>query len=324
MYAVREPSLARDRGQRASGVIDTLSAGYRIVNQQIWIVLIPIILDLFLWLGPQVSVSPLVGQALTRWRTPTGLTGEQAQSFEEWRRAMLGAADEFNVLQMLSPTPVGVPSMAVLIPGLGPFLLVDSWTTALLVIVGSLLLGLLLGCAYYVLIAQQVRDGAVSAVRSPGHVWLACRRVIGLLLALGAASLVLGLPLAFVLASAMLVSPALASFGLAFVLVAAVWLQFYLFFAPDAIFVSLVGPLQAVKRSVTLVRAHFWPAMLLITLTWVILVGMSQLWVYLASLPGGALLGMLGNAYIASGLVAASMVFYWERVNKHNEGLSIP
>jgi hypothetical protein len=90
----------------------------------------------------------------------------------------------------------------------------------------------------------------------------------------------------------------------------------YLFFSVPAIFVSSAGPLQAIQRSVGTVRRHFWPSLALIMLTWLILAGMGRVWDLLASAvpaPYGVLLGILGNAYVASGLIAAGMVFYLQR-----------
>ncbi len=94
------------------------------------------------------------------------------------------------------------------------------------------------------------------------------------------------------------------------------WMQLYLFFAPDAIFVSQVGPRQAIRRSVAVVRANFWAAVRIVVLITIILLGMGQVWLALASrAPWGPALGILGNAYIASGLAAASMLFYRERMD---------
>ena len=311
---VSKPSLARDGGQRATGVIDTLSAGYGVVNQQPWIILIPVLLDLFLWLGPQVSVSPIVGRLVTDWAPPGGVGEEQGLALEELRRSILNAADEFNVLSALSPSLVGVPSVAVLFGGRGAFQLVDSWGVALAAVALASLAGLGLGTAYYTVLAQQVCDGVVTPWRWLRAAWQAWRRVLGLVLLLAGLGLLLGLPTLAALAVAAAVSPELASFGVAALAVALVWAQFYLFFAPDAIFVSEIGPVLAVKRSVMLVRAYFWQSVLLVTLTWVILLGMSQVWLWLANNDVGALVSILGNAYIASGLVAASMIFYRERL----------
>jgi hypothetical protein len=90
----------------------------------------------------------------------------------------------------------------------------------------------------------------------------------------------------------------------------------HLFFAVDAIFVSKAGPLSAIQRSVGVVRRHLRPSVALIVLTWLILAGMARVWDILASnlqSPYGVVLSILGNAYIASGLIAAGMIFYTQR-----------
>src|SRR4030095_9356487 len=98
---------------------------------------------------------------------------------------------------------------------------------------------------------------------------------------------------------------------------AALFAALHLYFALGAIFVSDVGPLAASQRSVGVVRRHLLASSALILLTWLILAGMDRVWELVASTvqaPFGIALGILGNAYIASGLIAASMIFYTERV----------
>ena len=97
----------------------------------------------------------------------------------------------------------------------------------------------------------------------------------------------------------------------------------HLFFRVPAIFVSRAGPLAAIQRSVGLVRRHLWPSVALIILTWLILAGMSRVWDLLASnlqSPYGVVLVILGNAYVASGLIAAAMVFYLQRSEQSLSG----
>jgi hypothetical protein len=87
----------------------------------------------------------------------------------------------------------------------------------------------------------------------------------------------------------------------------------HLFFSIPAIFVSDAGPVLAIQHSITVVRKHLWPSLALILLTLLILAGMSRVWELLANQlqsPFGVILGIVGNAYIASGLIAAGMVFY--------------
>ena len=73
----------------------------------------------------------------------------------------------------------------------------------------------------------------------------------------------------------------------------------------------------------TLVRQHLWPSVGLILLTWLILSGMGRVWDLLANdlqSPFGVVLGILGNAYVASGLIAAAMVFYTQRSEQSRSG----
>ena len=292
--------------------MDTLSAGYGVINRRPWIVLFPVLLDLFLWFGPQVSVAPLIGQALS-W--PSVQRGLGATDAEALQRAVMAAADELNLLALLSPGWVSVPSiMPLLGGGRGPFTFAGSWSAAGMVAVAALLTGVLLAAVYRTIIAAYVREGAVSAGDVPREAVRAWARLLGLGLILVVGGAALAVPAALVVAMASLVARELGSFGMALVMPVLVWLQLYLFFAPEAIFVSRVGPLQAMRRSVAVVRANFWATVRIGVLITIILLGMGQVWVAVASqAPWGTALGILGNAYIASGLVAASMVFYYER-----------
>jgi hypothetical protein len=323
---VREPISARGGGPRPTGVVDTLSAGYGVINRRPWIVLIPVLLDLFLWFGPQVSVSPLVGQALSRPGIQQSLGAGSDQAFEQTRQTILAAADEFNVLALLAPGWVSVPSiMPALGDGRGPLTFVDSWGTALLLGAGAVLGGVFLGCIYRSIIAQQVRDGVVSPARVPAQALRAWVRLFGLLLVLCLAGLALSIPIVALMTGALLIAREQGtSFVAALAVTAALWAQLYLFFAPDAVFVSEVGPLRAIRHSFAVVRANFWAAIRIGVLIIVILLGMGQIWLALASrAPWGPALGIVGNAYIASGLVAASMLFYRERLEALGERRSV-
>ena len=293
-------------------MVDTLSAGYGVVNRRPWIVLFPVLLDLFLWFGPQVSVAPLVGQALSRSAFQRGLAEADAEAI---RRVILVAADELNLLALLAPGWVSMPAiMPQLGGGRGPFTFAGSWPAALLVGVGALVGGALLGSVYRSIIANCVRGDAVAPATVPGDALRAWARLLGLAVLLVVGGVVLGVPAAVAVTLLGLVARELGSFGLALLMTVLLWLQLYLFFAPEAIFVSRVGPLQAIRRSVAVVRANFWAALAIAVLITIILLGMGQVWLAASRMaPWGTALSILGNAYIASGLVAASMLFYYER-----------
>ena len=45
------------------GIIDALSNGYALVVRRPWVLLFPIVFNLFLWLGPQINARPIFDQA---------------------------------------------------------------------------------------------------------------------------------------------------------------------------------------------------------------------------------------------------------------------
>jgi hypothetical protein len=290
--------------------MDSLTAGFGVVNEQPWIVLFPVSLDLFFLFGPRVSIAPVISQFVTR----QGFT--QAFGAEATAQS-IALSEEINVLGLLSPGGMSLPTIVPLMGvARGSFTLLDSPGIAALLAVAAVLIGALVGCVYRALMAQQARDGGLSARALPAEAFLSWYRVLALVVLVVVAAMFVLIPLAFVAAIASLVAGGIATaFMTAIVATIALAAQLYLFFAPDAIFLSRVGPIEAIRRSVSVVHTGIWSALTLAVLFTVIMVGMGQIWVMLASQPSwGLALGIVGNAYIASGLVAASMLFYRERM----------
>jgi hypothetical protein len=330
---VQHPLAARRQAQ-PTGVIETLSAGFTAVNHHLWVLLLPIVLDVFLWLGPHVSYSPLVGPAVTHateWtrqvasgprRAPTN--PELSTALDQSRQWLIARSDELNGLALLAWGPIALPSVAAFPApnatssaaqdeGLA---FVSAWSDGLVLLGACLGLSLLLGGWFYRALAGAsagLRGGPLAAGRSTPRAVLDVLGLVGVLLA---TALVLGVPVLLLIAFTALVSPPVAVLGSVLVLGGLLFASVHLFFAVDAIFVSDAGPLSAIQRSVGVVRRHLRPSVLLMVLTWLILAGMNRVWDMLASglqPPYGVALGILGNAYIASGLIAAGMIFYTQR-----------
>ncbi len=325
---MQHPPTARRQAQ-PPGVIDTLSAGYAVVNRRLWVLLVPILVDVFLWLGPQVSFSPLVDPVLTQASELVRQAAASARGgppsaglgieVEGQRQLLMTYTTETNVLALIATRgPLALPSVAALLGGAGGFSFVGGWSEGAALLVVALALGLALGGLFRGWIAQGVRDGRGAPASVVARVPRDVGRVLGLVAALLGVAVLLGLPVLVVLGFATLLAPAVAVLGVLLVSFAVLFAEVHLFFALDAIFISGVGPLQAIQRSVAVVRRSALSTLGLILLTWLILAGMDRVWEVLAGVvrpPFGVALGILGNAYVASGLVAASMVFYKERAD---------
>ncbi len=322
---MQHPLTAR-RQAKPNGVIEALSAGYAAVNRRLWVLLLPIAVDLVLWFGPHVSYSPLVDPTVTRAsemvrQVSTGprrapRDPDVASAVDNTGQWLIARTGEVNVLSLVARGPIALPSLG-LASGQGDFTFVSDWGAGLGLLAAILFSGLFVGGCFYGGLADASAGRSANPLRLGRRAPRYVARVLGLLCALIGVGLLLGLPVLLLVAFTWFVARAVATFALVLVGAALLLIALHLFFALDAIFVSDVGPLAAIQRSVGVVRRHLLPSISLVMLTWLILAGMDRVWEVLASNvqpPFGIALSILGNAYIASGLIAASMVFYTERV----------
>jgi len=323
------PAQQQAQTRTVPGVIDTLSAGYQAVNRRPGLLAIPLLLDLFLWLGPRLSIAPLVRHALALYdvflqQALAGATisAEQASQLQaasaQVRQAAEQGAASFNLFSLLASGRLGVPSLlASLSPTAGfwspSVTTMDNGLAFLGLAIVLLLAGLLVGALYLGAITQGVRDDRFAPALLLRQVWRYWGQVVAYLALIVGLIFLLGAPFAFVLGLATLFSPLLGSFLLGLAWVIGIWTAIYLFFALAAIFVSEVGPLQAIWHSFNIVRFNLWATLRLIIVVSVIGLGMPLLWEMVVGNPWGVLAGIGGNAYIGTGLSAASLIFYRDR-----------
>ena len=312
---MRESTSARGPLPRATGIFDSLSGGFGVVNERPWIILIPVLLDLFFLFGPRLSIAPLVSQFVAMPQVAQAVGADTTAP-------LIAFAEETNLLSLLSTGGLLLPTIVPLLQGAMPEIargnltLVESIDAFLTIAIAAMLLGALIGVTYRTILAQQARDGEVTALQVPIESLVAWFRIVLLVAIVVIGGLVLVIvPLAFVSALASQVVAAAPSVMTAVAMTFGLAAQLYLFFTSDAIVYSRVGPIQAIRRSVAVVQVGVWSALMLVLLLHVITIASSQFWLLVASQASwGLALGIVGNAYIASGLVAASMLFYRERM----------
>ena len=320
--------LAARRQAQPTGVIETLSAGYSAVNRQLWVLLLPVIVDVFLWLGPHVSYAPLVDPAVTHaaeWtrqvalgprRATRAATSSMATDLEQARQWLIERTDEVNGLAAVAWGPLALPAPSSLPNASDDQAFVTGWSDGLTLLVACLGLGLLLGSWFYGGLAAASTGGGGGPLAAGRGAPRAVLDVLGLVAVLFGTALLLGVPALLLIGFTAMVSPPVAFLGSVLFAGGLLFAIVHLFFAVDAIFVSRAGPLAAIQRSVGLVRRHLRPSVSLMLLTWLILAGMARVWEVLATglqSPYGVAVAILGNAYIVSGLIAAGMIFYTQR-----------
>src|SRR5919109_3640683 len=306
-------TLGRDRVARPPGVIETLTAGYETINRRLWLLLIPIGLDLLFWVGPKLSIVWLGGYL------PLSDVGT------EQRSAVADSLAYFNlafVLALYVPTVLGKPPFA----PVGAELSVAGARSVYQVLPPGLLLALallvpaalLIAACYLGGIGQLVRTEAAAPAVPRGAAWLRSAprhwwRIVVLHAAAVVAIVLLAVPWTLALLAGVRLSGEAAGLLIVLTQVALLWAAVYFFFALDAVILTDLHPVRAALSSVHLVRDQFWPALGLIGLTLLIGTGLPIVWRALAGQPLGLVASIVGNAYVGTGLAAASMLFYRDR-----------
>jgi hypothetical protein len=324
---------AQEIQNKPPGLVDTLNAGFVALNKRLWIVALPVLLDLLLWRGPHVTPLPLGQRFLAWYQDALGAGGgdllaPSGQRVDELVQMAEAALASFNMLTLLILNIASVPTTTAGRPGDTSLVFeINSEASFAVLVVLLLLLGVLLGSIYFGLVAQQVRDGTVSPRRLAAKVGPYLASLVSLMLILFLGAVLLSVPLVLLATFGMLLGGVMAQIAIGIIgsviYFVGVWAFLLLFFSVDAVVVSEVGAPRAILNSVLVVGRNFWSSLGFIALIFVIISGMQVIWSNLSYSTWGVVAGILGNAYIASGLVASTMLFYQSRLVKLEENGSI-
>ncbi len=274
----------------------------------------PLVLDLFLWLGPHLRVTAILKDAAGQLSIPAGTDPVLVEQFQALQQALILLGERLNLFSSLSTLPAGIPSlMSGRMPMEAPWaafagLEVGSPTAALLLWLILSVGGLGFGAIYHRELARQV---APSQALASG--WGAWWRLIllAIVLYLGAATLVI---VALVVAS--LASLLLPIIGMALLFVGfsiLVWLAIYLAFTPHAIIRYRLGVLRAMVDSALVVRWNTLSTVGFLLLAFGISWLTNQVWLLPREDSWLALLALLGHAFVSGMLLTGSYAFYQSR-----------
>jgi hypothetical protein len=225
------------------------------------------------------------------------------------------AGDSTNVFGVLSvgmPTVIGLQPPVVGTPH--PVFVVRDILTMLGLIVLFGLIGVLIMSGYLEMTARPVRNDT-DARTFPAR-WLRSfvdLILLAILVALGL--FVLMIPVTIVAGALSVASQGLGSFLLLGGTMLIFWAMLYLVFAVPAIFISRANAPQALLNSISVFRFDFWRAIGLVFIVYLVRSGFSFVWQFFEDNTWGVVFDVIANAFISSGLMAATMIFYSDRIH---------
>ncbi len=317
---------------RPLSVIGCLTAGFEMVSRNLWLIALPVVLDLVLWLGPRLSVAPLLQGFIMILRTQPAPDPQTAHQWARVADLLQQLGENFNLISLVGTLPLlNVPSLlAQHMPGaLTPLgesgkLPIGNIPALLGWVVLLALIGLVLGVLYLSILA---RVAATAWHGEPEHAasetsrestWLSGVAKYFRVLAFVTGLLTLGLVFIPLWILAMGIAITIAQpLGIVVWMLgmgAVAYVALHLVFVVHGVLLGRHGLLRAIWESILLFRTQLPSVTGLLLLVTVVYKGLGYAW----SLPPGnswlLAIGILGNGCVATGLTAATFVFYRERV----------
>ena len=310
------PAIKNDVKYDPPRLIPSIVGGFNAVASHIYIILFPVCLDLFFWFGPRVRVKkfflPLMVEAA---EISSAAYGAQAADFVDGStKIWTTLLDQFSLLFSMRTFPIGIPSLMVGMMSsenpIGAPITIDlesgnmimGWFFMLLIV------GLLLGSIYFALTASVVKGPGYSLNVSQ----ILNQTVQGFFLSaiIFTAVTLLALPVSCLLSSIMLVMPSLGNFPITVLGLIAVWITLPLVFSPHGIFFEDLKVGKSIVMSFRLVRSLMSVTGLFFILLILIGYGLDILWATPATDNWILAVGIIGHAFISTGVLAATFIYY--------------
>lgn len=297
------------------GIINSLRTGFDVVSSHVWLILLPIALDVFLWLGPRLSVGDVSASfmaSMLELMQTRALAGEDVKRLAEF----VDGVGRFNWTSWVRTFPVGIFSLeAFVVPeqlplqtplGLQKVVQATSFTnllgwTFLLVPFGWVGGGLYFRWVSVTALGEE--EAGISLPRAIAQtLMLSVVWVLGLMMIIT--------PVFIVLSLLTFISPALSN-GILFVfLILSYWLIVPLFFMPHGIFARKQNALYSMFTSLRMSRFTLPTSGMFIFSVFLLTRGLNYLWTIPPNDSWMSLVGIAGHAFISTALLAASFVYY--------------
>lgn len=311
-------------------VITSLRSGFDAIANKIGIIIIPVIIDLILWLGPHFQVKTLINNFLSTMSSSAEINSIQSGDLLSSSMEIIRTAvSHFNLLILIRTIPVGIPSLMasrspVDIPFGAPAAIdITSVFSVVIITIGLMLIGLVFGCFYYMVVVQVALSGTINLKKVIKNWSWASIQVISLALAFLILFILISLPSSCAISAIALFGLPLGQFAIFLYIAVLLWLAFPLIFSAHGIFISHINALTSVQRSMMLTRMTLPSTSIFFILILAISEGLDILWKVPPETSWLTLIGVGGHAFITSALLAASFIYYRDADHWTQETLRI-
>jgi hypothetical protein len=292
------------------GIINSIRAGFDTIASHIGVIFMPLFLNIFLWLGPRLSLKEfydsIKGEMIKTWQT-LGASAEQIQTisndsdtitsvnlFSFLRTLPIGTSSLFSFHEV-SATPLGEPAVWQ----------VNSFTLLLGVMV-LVVIGWLFGALYF----RSVAWIAVPNEKEGIHIMNAILQTVFISIFCGILFFIFFPVLSIVIGFAGAISDFFAILLVLFLSFVSMWVIVPVFFLPHGVFVFQQNVFQAMASSYSLTRFTLPNSSLFVLTVFILAFGLNFLWRIPATDSWLTLVGIFGHSFVTTALLAGSFIYY--------------
>lgn len=295
-------------------IVQALLAGFNTIANKPYLILLPILLDLFLWFGPGWRVDNVFNHAFENLQSFPGLEStEYANILVDVQSSWKELLENFNLAVILRTFPIGVPSLMISkTPFTNPLgqTLVTFLNTDIQVL-GMSLLFIALGIIFGNLYIRKISRTVLNDQKADLNAFLKTLfQAILMPVALTIILLLICIPVLFIIGLITIISPTISQFMTTIALLLIIWILMPLIFTPHGIFLYKQNLISAMMTSISVVRMSMSRTAWFILASFILVEGLDYLW----RSPGVdnwfLLVGILGHAFIVTAVITASFHYF--------------
>jgi hypothetical protein len=300
------------------GIVASLQAGFNVVSSHITLIILPFVLDVFLWLGPRLSVGEWYGalfyNSLSLLRQ-NGIPARDLAIYTENAPLIVGYFERLNWLLWFRTLPIGIPALMLGLPdtmpvhtplGLQPVIQLPSF----IIVLGTLLVltiaGWLGGGLYFRIVAGASLGQEEAGI---GLRWAFIQTILLSIIWLMGATVIVA-PILFLVVFLSAINALLAQLVFFIILFFVFWLVVPLFFMPHGIFVRRQNAFLSILSSLRMSRFTLTTSSMFVLSVFLLWFGLDYLWKIPPNDSWLMLVGIAAHAFILTMLLSASFVYY--------------
>lgn len=295
-------------------ILQAFISGFNTTTNHIYLIILPIIVDLFIWFGPQFNLEKFLLPRIQGIDSLPGLDNPQFNDIlSDYLANLVEIAKSLNLSVLIRTVPVGVPSLiSSLSPTSNPLgtpirFEIASINSMFVYIIVFSLIGIALGSLFY----QRTAQSIMKDYRKPtiSEFLKAMLQVILLPVLLIIIFLMISTPIFLFVSILSALSPAIGQFALMSALVIVLWMIIPLYFTPHSIFLFRQNLFTSIMTSISVVRFSLPGSALFLLFAMVLSEGFNILWRIPPQDSWMLLVGILGHAFISTAILFSSFFY---------------